>query len=158
MEYCNNTCRAPHNIVVWNRTKIVEEEHGGYCSDYYGRPIDTPYEEWIDDCNILECPGKNSLSSCALNAIYKEIIKFLTLISDILLLNEFRLRLTKFIYLTVICCDAWNITSTGSAKEKQAVHLGIFDYHVNSTNLWPVYRNSENRYLFLMNTGAWVVS
>ena len=43
---------------MWNRTKIVEEEHGGYCYDYYGRPIDTPYEEWIDDCNILECPGK----------------------------------------------------------------------------------------------------
>ena len=55
---CNNTCRA--GSIRWNRTVVVEAEHGGGCSDYYGRSVDGKngtIDTSFSYCNMLECPS-----------------------------------------------------------------------------------------------------
>ena len=60
---CNNTCRA--GSIRWNRTVVVEAEHGGGCRKYYGESVEgkngTIDESW-EYCNMHRCPSTINIS------------------------------------------------------------------------------------------------
>ena len=56
------------------------------------------------------------------------------------------------------CCKSLKLSATGAAAEKYPFYLGSYEATGEEHKGAPVYRNSEDRYLYIYRDGTWRAS